>query len=198
VDHQRARRRQLGGHVGQHVLDGLELADGAAELAAREGVVARVAQRHLCQAHHGRAVQQAVDGDAPQRQRQAAAALADQVGGGHARTLQDDVAGGRLAGHGLVAELARTPGAFRSTKKAEISRDPGSAVGCSAVEAISTAQSAKGEPEMKRLRPVSTQSSPSCTARVSSAPASEPAPASVSAKQIAWSARATGRMKCSI
>jgi hypothetical protein len=198
VDHQRARRRQLGGHVGQHVLDGLELADGAAELAAREGVVARVAQRHLCQAHHGRAVQQAVDGDAPQRQRQAAAALADQVGGGHARTLQDDVAGGRLAGHGLVAELAPHAGRVQVDEKGRNLARPGVGRGLLGGRGHQHRAVGKGRAGDEALAAGEHPVVAVLHRPVSSAPASEPAPASVSAKQIAWSARATGRMKCSI
>ena len=60
---------------------------------------------------------------------------------------------------------------------------------------MTTAMSQKGEPEMKRLVPLSTNSSPARTARVCTAPASEPASGSVMAKQMAFSARATGRMK---
>ncbi|MCY1376142.1 hypothetical protein D9M69_636120 [compost metagenome] len=63
---------------------------------------------------------------------------------------------------------------------------------------MSTARSANGEPEMKRLRPFSTYTSPSRRACVCTAPASEPASASVSAKQIAFSACATGRMNFAI
>ena len=103
LHHQCARGHPFGGHVGQHVLYGLELGNAAAELLAPQRIVARIAQRHLGQAQHGRAVQQAVDGDAAQRQGQAPARLADQLGSGHAAAVEHDVARARLTGHGLVA-----------------------------------------------------------------------------------------------
>ena len=58
-----------------------------------------------------------------------------------------------------------------------------------------TAKSQKGEPEMNFLVPFKTKLSPCCTAEVCNAPASDPASGSVMAKQTAFSARATGKMK---
>ena len=71
----------------------------------------RILQREAREAEHGRAVQQAVDGDAAERQRQALAPFADEVGGRDAAVGEHDVAGAGLAGHGLVAGLdARSRG----------------------------------------------------------------------------------------
>lgn len=89
----------------------------------------------------------------PSARLQAAAWLANQLRHGHAHGVQMNIAGVRLPGHGLVAADHFHAGCGQVHKEGA-DLPFGAALG--AVEAMSTAKSANGDPEIKRLRPVST------------------------------------------
>ncbi|MNR15084.1 hypothetical protein D3C85_1315990 [compost metagenome] len=93
---------ERGGHVGQHVLDGLEAADGPAELLAVLGIVHRQRVGLPGQPDHRGAMQQAVHADAVHGDLEALARFADQVLLGHPHVVEDDVGIDVLPGHGYA------------------------------------------------------------------------------------------------
>lgn len=71
---------QLGGHVGDHMVDRLEHGDRLAELLARAGIVDREVQCQAGQPQQGGAMQQAVEGDTPHRQLETLPLLTNAIG----------------------------------------------------------------------------------------------------------------------